>query len=62
LIQYSLTPEASGGTRFTWAMSGDGGFMGKLISVIIDCEKMIGGQFEQGIQNLKTVIESKKAK
>ena len=59
LIQYSLTPEAQG-TKFTWAMSGDGGFLGKLMTVVIDCEKMIGDQFNQGIANLKTVVESNK--
>lgn len=60
LVQYSLSADPSGGTRFTWVMSGDGGFLGKLISVLIDCEKMIGGQFEEGIANLKTLIEGKK--
>ena len=58
LVQYTLTPEAAGGTRFTWAMSGDGGFMGKLMSVVFDCEKMIAGDFEKGIANLKKVVES----
>jgi hypothetical protein len=56
IVQYKLTPE-NGGTRFSWSMSGDGGFMGKLISVFIDCEKMVGGQFSSGIENLKTLIE-----
>ena len=58
LIVYTLTPEGEG-TRFTWSMSGDGGFIGKLMSVFIDCEKMIGGQFEQGIANLKAIAEAK---
>ncbi|MFS4459156.1 SRPBCC family protein [Bdellovibrio sp. HCB2-146] len=57
LVQYTLTPEA-GGTRFTWSMSGDGGFMGKLINVFIDCEAMIAGQFDVGIENLKKLVES----
>ena len=57
LIQYTLTPEA-GETRFTWAMSGDGGFMGKLINVFIDCEAMVAGQFSVGIENLQKVVES----
>lgn len=56
LIVYKLTPEA-GGTRFTWAMSGDGGFMGKLMNVFINCEKMIADEFEKSFQNLKIVIE-----
>lgn len=59
LVQYKLTPEGEG-TRFTWTMSGNGGFMGKLMVVLIDCDKMIGDQFLAGINNLKTLVESKK--
>ncbi|WPU66702.1 GyrI-like domain-containing protein [Peredibacter starrii] len=58
LVQYKLTPEQNG-TRFTWIMSGDGGFMGKLMNVFMDCEKMIGDQFLKGISNLKSVVEGK---
>lgn len=57
LVIYKLTPEAQG-TRFTWSMSGDGGFMNKIMVTLIDCEKMIGDQFSEGINNLKTLIES----
>lgn len=59
LVQYLLTPEA-GGTRFTWIMSGDGGYMAKLVNVVIDCEKMTGDLFTQGISNLKNVVENQK--
>jgi hypothetical protein len=59
LIDYKLTPEAQG-TRFNWVMSGDGGFMNKLMTVFMDCEKMVGDQFSQGIDNLKVLMESKK--
>ncbi len=58
-IDYTLTSEGSG-TRFSWAMSGDGGFMGKLMGVFIDCEKMVGGELEKGIANLKQLVETKK--
>jgi carbon monoxide dehydrogenase subunit G len=58
-IIYQLIPEGSG-TRFSWSMSGDGGFLGKLIGVLIDCEKMVTDQFVTGINNLKTLIESQK--
>lgn len=51
-IVYSLTPEGNQ-TRFSWEMSGDGGFFTKLIGVFIDCEKMVAGDFENGIQKLK---------
>lgn len=56
LIEYKLTPEGNG-TRFTWSMSGDSGFMGKLMGVLIDCEKMVGDQFVSGIDNLKKIVE-----
>jgi uncharacterized protein YndB with AHSA1/START domain len=59
LVEYTLTPEGSG-TRFSWAMSGDSGFMGKLVNVFIDCEKMVTDDFEAGIQNLKTLVEASK--
>ena len=58
LIQYKLTPEGDV-TRFTWSMSGDSGFMGKLISVFIDCETMLDKPFTDGINNLKTIVEGK---
>ena len=57
LVEYRLVPEAAG-TRFFWIMSGDGGFMGKLMTTLIDCEKMIGDQFSTGIENLKKVVEN----
>ena len=56
LVEYQLMPEGAG-TRFTWKMSGDGGFMGKLMSTFIDCEKMVTKDFEIGIENLKKLAE-----
>jgi hypothetical protein len=61
LITYSLTPEGDQ-TRFSWAMSGDGGFVGKLMNVFIDCEKMVAGDFEVGIKTLKELIEKQNSK
>lgn len=57
LIEYTLTPEGSG-TKFTWAMSGKQIFLTKLLSVFINCENMVTGDFDKGIQNLKTIVES----
>ncbi len=60
-ITYSLTPEGDQ-TRFSWAMSGDGGFVSKLMNVFIDCEKMVAGDFEVGIKTLKELIENQNQK
>lgn len=44
-------------THVTWSMSGENNFLAKVISLFIDCEKMVGGQFDQGFANLKEVLE-----
>lgn len=46
-------------THVTWSMYGENNFMSKVISLFINCEKMVGGQFEQGFANLKEVLERK---
>ena len=40
----------------TWAMYGKNGFIGKLFSLFMDCEKMVGPQFEQGLADLGKVV------
>lgn len=44
-------------TKVTWLMYGPVNFKGKVASVFMNCEKMVGGQFEQGLNNLKKVVE-----
>lgn len=53
--EFTFQPQA-GGTLVTWTMSGANNFMGKAMGLIMDCEKMIGDQFDQGLANLKTVV------
>jgi hypothetical protein len=43
-------------TTVTWAMYGRNGFMGKLMSLFMDCDKMCGPQFEQGLADLAKVV------
>lgn len=56
LTKFTLVPEG-GHTRVMWSMTGTNGFMGKCLSLVLNCEKMIGGQFEQGFANLKAIVE-----
>ena len=50
-------------TVVTWSMAGKNGFMGKLVSLFMDCDKMCGPQFEQGLADLgKTVTAAPAAK
>jgi hypothetical protein len=32
--------------------------MAKLVSLFINCDKMVGGEFEQGLAKLKTLVEA----
>ena len=45
-------------TTVTWSMYGKNNFMGKVIGLIMSCEKMVGGQFEKGLEALKSVVEA----
>jgi hypothetical protein len=42
-------------TVVTWTMSGENGFIGKAFSLFVNCDKMMGGQFEQGLAQLGKV-------
>ncbi|MEQ1789720.1 MAG: SRPBCC family protein [Rickettsiales bacterium] len=47
-------------TLVTWSMYGKNNFIGKAMGIILNCEKMVGGMFEQGLTNLKNTVEEKK--
>lgn len=50
---------AGGGTEVTWSMAGRNEFIGKCMSLVMNCDKMVGGQFEKGLANLRGVVEAK---
>jgi uncharacterized protein YndB with AHSA1/START domain len=54
--EFTFRPEGNQ-TTVTWSMAGQNNFMGKCISLFMNCDKMIGGQFEQGFANLKAIVE-----
>lgn len=55
-VNFTLTP-AGGGTDVTWAMEGKNNFMSKLMQVFMSMDKMVGGDFETGLANLKVAAE-----
>jgi uncharacterized protein YndB with AHSA1/START domain len=56
-VQFTFVPEGAG-TKVTWAMQGKKPFIGKVIGLFMDCEKMCGDQFNEGLANLKKVVET----
>jgi hypothetical protein len=47
-------------TVVTWTMTGERKFLGKAICMVMNMEKMVGGSFEEGLANMKKVVEAKK--
>lgn len=47
-------------TIMTWSMSGKNNFIGKAFGLFVDCDKMIGNDFEKGFANLKTLLTTNK--
>jgi hypothetical protein len=49
---------ATPGTTVTWTMTGENDFIGRAICLFMNMDRMLGGQFEQGLTNLKGVVEA----
>lgn len=60
LAEFTLTPRGDAtnpDTKVTWAMYGPNLFIGKVMSLFFDTDKMVGGDFETGLANLKAEAE-----
>ena len=54
--EFTFRPEG-GQTVVTWSMSGKNNFFFKAFGLFVNCDKMIGGDFERGLAGLKSVTE-----
>jgi hypothetical protein len=45
-------------TVVTWSLMGKNNFMAKAVGLVINMDKMVGGDFEKGLADLKAVVES----
>ena len=55
---FTFEPQGSG-TLVTWSMTGRNGLMGKAFGLIVNCDKMLGTQFEKGLASMKSLVEAK---
>ena len=53
-VDFTFKP-AGNQTVVTWAMYGKNNFMGKVLSLFMDCDKICGPQFEKGLADLGAV-------
>lgn len=45
-------------TLVTWSMFGEKNFMAKAVHLVMNMDKMIGGQFEKGLADMKSAAEA----
>ena len=56
MVDFTLVPRGDS-TEVTWAIHGPSPFMSKVMGLMMDMDKMIGGDFEVGLANLKALSE-----
>jgi Polyketide cyclase / dehydrase and lipid transport len=56
IAEFTFKPDGDQ-TIVTWSMSGTNNFMAKVMGLIMNCDKICGGMFEQGLASLKAVAE-----
>jgi uncharacterized protein YndB with AHSA1/START domain len=59
--EFTFQPQA-GGTTVTWSMTGRYNFVTKAMGLCMNMDKMIGGNFEKGLAELKRISEAEAGK
>lgn len=49
-------------TAVTWSMTGQNNFVGKVLCLFMDMDKVVGGQFDKGLASLKSISEARNRK
>jgi hypothetical protein len=57
MTEFTFKPQGRD-TTVTWEMTGKNNFIGKAVCLFVNMDKTIGGQFEQGLTALKTLVET----
>ena len=55
-VEFRLRPEGSG-TALTWAISGQSNLMVRTMGLVVSMDKIIGSEFERGLNKLKILVE-----
>ena len=57
MAEFTFRPEGAG-TAVTWRMTGERNFIAKAVCLVMNMDKMVGGMFEKGLAQMKTVAET----
>jgi hypothetical protein len=55
-IVFALRP-AAGATDVTWTMTGRYSYVAKVMGVVFNMDRMVGGEFEKGLADLRAIAE-----
>jgi len=55
-VEFTFKPQGND-TVVTWSMVGKNNFMAKAMHLIMNMDKMVGGQFEKGLATMKSIVE-----
>lgn len=55
--EFTFRPEGNQ-TVVTWSMAGENNFIAKAIHLFMNMDRMVGGQFEKGLAQMKSVVET----
>lgn len=54
---FTFVPSGNG-TTVTWSMFGRNNFISRAVCLFMDIDKLVGSQFDQGLANIKTIVEA----
>ena len=54
--EFSFKPSGDS-TAVIWTMTGQNNFLSKAICLFVNMDSMVGGMFEQGLAQMKTLVE-----
>ncbi len=57
LAEFTFLPDG-GGTIVTWNMAGRNNLGGKIFGLLMNCDKMVGEQFEKGLASLGGIVSA----
>lgn len=57
VVEFTLVPRGAA-TDVTWAMQGRQPYVGKVMGLVLDMDKMIGTDFATGLASLKSLVET----
>jgi polyketide cyclase/dehydrase/lipid transport protein len=55
--EFTFRPEGNQ-TVVTWSLAGENNFIAKAIHLFMNMDRMVGGQFEKGLAQMKSVVET----